>query len=193
MGLVFSFLVLKAGVLGAIYHELPHTAWHGSVSQAEAAQDVASAYRVSIPSLSIEAPVIRLPRTYWDAFEWEKLEIQMQEALTRGVIAYPHSAEPGQKGSLILVGHSSPPHAAAAKSEYGRVFADVPTLRAGDAIILQKGGAVFRYIVRDAVIVPAEDTSILKQQSKRKLLTLITCYPVGTTDERFVVTAELEE
>ena len=54
-------------------------------------------------------------------------------------------------------------------------------------------GDKFTYRVRKTEIVPPTYTQILLQEKLKKELVLFTCYPVGTTRERFVVWAELIE
>ncbi len=150
-------------------------------------------YTIDIPSLRILAPILLPSRRYWDAKEWDLLEEQMQVGLHNGAVAYPHSVRPGQNGALIIAGHSSPPDEQAKQSAFGSLFALVPTIKMGERIVVKTGDQEVEYEVIATTIVPASDTSILKQDEDESILKLITCYPVGTTRERFVVTARLVE
>lgn len=148
---------------------------------------------LSIPSLSIRAPVFLPSRRYWDARDWETLERQMQAGLLYGAVAYPHSVVPGDHGTVIIAGHSSPPGERARESRYGEIFASLPQIAEGERIMLRGAGQTVVYAVTQTMIVPAGDTTVLQQQRSASLLTLITCYPVGSTKERFVVIARRVE
>lgn len=151
--------------------------------------EVHPAYAISIPALHVRAPVLLPSTRYWNAKEWDMLERQMQTGLAEGAVAYPHSVRPGTVGTIVIAGHSSPPTDQARKGRYGDLFAELPSLVAGDQIILRAGDRSVTYEVLGGRVVPAGDTSVLAQQEGVALLTLITCYPVGSTRDRFVITA----
>ena len=56
--------------------------------------------------------------------------------------------------------------------------------------MIADGDERFTYVVTETFIVQAEDTGILDPVNAEGSLTLITCYPVGTTRQRFVVKAK---
>lgn len=155
--------------------------------------NISFAYSLSIPHLDIRTPVLKPSMQYWTSREWDLLEKQMQVALNSGAVAYPHSVTPGERGSIIIAGHSSPPNLRAAQSAYGNVFARIPELRAGESIFLFVAGEKLEYKVRDSEVVSSAATEILRQQDRENILKIITCYPVGTTKDRIVVTAVLVE
>ncbi|MEK7136680.1 MAG: sortase [Patescibacteria group bacterium] len=142
--------------------------------------------------LGITTPVSKPSLTRWKQRNWFGLEDQMQFGLLHGVVAYPHSPEPGEAGIVIIAGHSSAPTIEAQSSPYREVFARLPEARVGDVIELRsEDGAVYSYEVYDTAIIPPTETSILLQDKNVQELTLFTCYPIGTTQERFVVHARL--
>lgn len=147
------------------------------------------AFGIGIPDLGIRAPVLLPSRTHWDSQHWNLLEEQMQVGMLYGTVAYPHSLRPGAGGSLFIAGHSSPPSERAQESAYGAVFASLPEIEAGMQIVLTDGDERFSYVVTETFIVNASDTGILEPE-KGDTLTLITCYPVGTTRQRYVVKAK---
>lgn len=156
--------------------------------------EINRAWGISIPSLGIRAPVLLPSMKYWSTRSWEMLERQMQTGLSYGTVAYPHSSSPGEKGSLIIAGHSSPPDERAKLSDFGAVFAKVPEILIGEEIIVSRSGKQIRYRVEFTDIVSPDTTSILVQNpDEGGILRLITCYPVGTTKSRFIVTARLVE
>jgi LPXTG-site transpeptidase (sortase) family protein len=146
---------------------------------------------LSIPKINVRAPVLLAERTLWDTRSWELLEERMQDALVYGTVAYPHSVLPGQQGNLIVAGHSSPPDLRAGESQFGDVFHRLPELQVSDVItLLQPDGGYADYVVRSTKVVSASETEVLKQDHRGSILTLITCYPIGTTKDRWIVTAE---
>ena len=149
-------------------------------------------FSISIPSIGVRAPVLLPDRRYWDAKKWDLLEEQMQIALLNGTAAYPHSVRPGYLGSLIITGHSSPPDERAKESPYGRIFSRLPELKHDDKITIAWQGNVMTYRVVRISIVEPTDTEILAQGGDRPYLKLITCYPIGTTKQRIVITAVKE-
>ncbi|MBM3230944.1 sortase [Candidatus Peregrinibacteria bacterium] len=156
--------------------------------------EIRRAWSISIPSLGIRAPVFLPSDKYWSARAWDLLEEQMQIGLGYGSVAYPHSASPGARGALIIAGHSSPPDNRSANSPYGKLFATLPEISDASEIVVKRGDDAFTYVVQSTEIVSAQTTSILAQDvNDGRLLKLITCYPVGTTTNRFVVTARLKQ
>ena len=59
--------------------------------------------------LGIAAPIGKPSPGNWISRNWRALEDQMQYLLLNGLAAYPHSPKPGEAGSMIVAGHSSPP------------------------------------------------------------------------------------
>ena len=146
-------------------------------------------YTLSIPKIGIRASVYQPARTYWDDREWNLMEEQMQVGLSYGAVAYPHSVQPGRRGTVIIAGHSSPPDERAQQSAYGWLFRKLPDLQEGDTISILRGESFVDYTIESIAIVSSSATEILVQQSRQSILKLITCYPIGTTKERWVVTA----
>jgi LPXTG-site transpeptidase (sortase) family protein len=149
------------------------------------------AYGIAIPDLNVRSPVLFPSRRYWDDRDWDLLEKQLQVGLLYGAVAYPHSGRPGKKSALFIAGHSSPPNALAKESLFGDVFARLPDIALGSIITITDGEDRHRYVVADTLIVDASQTAILQvPDGSEGMLTLITCYPVGTTRQRFVVRAQ---
>ncbi len=147
-------------------------------------------YAISIPAIGVNAPVYVPARQYWNVQNWKMLEKQMQAGLTLGAVAYPHSVGAGDVGNLIIAGHSSPPNEQAKNSDYGHLFARIPELKVGDTITILENGSYVDYEVFQTELVSENETTILVEQDEDSLLKLITCYPVGTTRDRWVVTAK---
>ncbi len=139
---------------------------------------------LSIESLAINTPVIYVE---------DNTEAIFQEALARGVVHYPGTVRAGEYGNVYIFGHSS--DNAWAKGDYKTVFALLPRIEIGAKIILTDwNGNPFVYIVKETFVAAANDVHLLDQgEYKKRLLTLQTSYPVGTSLKRFIVIAEIEE
>lgn len=148
--------------------------------------------RLSIKSLNIDAPIIEptLGVEALQAKDWGTLEDQIHSSLLQGIAHYPGTAEPGQTGNAFLTGHSS--NVFWELSDYNTIFALLPKIELGTEITVFYKQNEYHYIVTEKKEVSPADVSILKQGNE-KILTLMTCTPVGTALKRLVVTAELVE
>jgi LPXTG-site transpeptidase (sortase) family protein len=93
------------------------------------------------------------------------------------------SAPLGTWGNYVLYGHDDIDH---------QILRDLPALRLGDRIVLDRAGTLFVYQVFDRRIVPPTDVGLLDQTAE-PILTLISCYPYGVDSERIVLLASLIE
>ena len=150
-------------------------------------------YYLSIPDIGVNTEVYIPSMDYWNSKNWDLLEKQMQIGLNEGAVAYPHSANAGELGTIIVAGHSSPPSEAAKQGGNGHLFANLPELTNGDKILIRRGADLHVYEIIGSKIVAAGETSILLQQQDESIMKLITCYPIGTTRDRYVITARLVE
>lgn len=141
--------------------------------------------QIEIPALGIRSPVLEPSRTLWNARAWSALEQDMQIAMRHGAVAYPQERP-------VILGHSSPPGGADI-GRNGTLFARLPELREGDRIILTMNGTPTTFTIRDFSVVQPRETGVLLGKSGEEILTLITCFPVGTTRERLVVRATREQ
>lgn len=148
--------------------------------------------RIRVPSLDINAQVVepQLGLDSLQAKDWNSLEEQIRSSLLSGVVHYPGTAEPGKIGNAFFTGHSS--NVLWEPSIYNTVFALLPDIEVGADIYVTNDQKEFHYRVISKKEVSPDDVSILKQ-GDQKILTLMTCTPVGTALKRLVVTAELVE
>lgn len=135
---------------------------------------------LSIPSLNIEAPLL-YPASGTN-------EAGFQKELQNGVVHYPNTANPGEKGNAYYFGHSS--DYAWAKGSYKEVFRQLPEIATGADIYISNESTTYHYRVRETRVIESNDTSVLTQGDEY-LLTLQTSYPVGTAQKRFIAIAEL--
>lgn len=146
--------------------------------------------RLIIPKIDKNIPLIESDPQKLIGADWQSIQETFQEDLKNGVIHYPGTAKPGQTGNAFITGHSS--YYPWNPGRYKTVFARLSKLEVGDDIVVYYDQQKYRYKVREKKEVKSDDVSVLAQSSE-KLLTLMTCSPVGTNIKRLVVVAELVE
>lgn len=144
--------------------------------------------RLLIPSLGLNVPIVIPPSDALLREDWERLEQDIQSALENGTIHYPGTARPGQAGNFFITGHSS--YYPWSKGKYKSVFARLPALNTGDEFWIYYGGDRHRYVIQDKKEVKPTDVHVLDQPLDRRIATLMTCVPVGTTLRRLILTAQ---
>jgi len=135
-----------------------------------------SHYTVSIPRLRIKDALVTVGG----------------DDLSRSLIQYGGTANPGEFGSTVIFGHSILPQFYNPQS-YRSIFSLLPTLKPGDEILINFDGILYKYAVYDYFEVSPDEIDILEQHYNRKELTLVTCVPPGTYLRRGIVKAKLVE
>jgi sortase A len=111
--------------------------------------------------------------------------------LEYGIVRYPGSAKPGEKGNSFIFGHSSNfPWIA---GEYNDVFSRLGQVEVGDIVFSYYGQKKYKYRVIEKKVVKPNDIGVLKNDETKKELTLMTCWPIGTTLNRLIIKTELIE
>lgn len=146
--------------------------------------------RLVIPKLGKNVPLVDVMIDRGANFETMQ-EVFMEE-LRKGVVRYPGTAEPGNLGNVFIFWHSS--NFPWVKSEYNDIFALLDKLEKGDEIIIYYFQKKYVYTVTEHREVKPGDVKTLETRDKTKReLSLMTCWPVGTTLDRLIVFAELNE
>jgi LPXTG-site transpeptidase (sortase) family protein len=144
--------------------------------------------RLIIPKLGENVPIVRPSMDALMKEDWKQFEADIQKALHDGVVHYPGSARPGQAGNFFLTGHSS--NYPWIKSDFNDVFARLNELDTGDTYSVYYGGDKHTYKIVKKYEVKPNNVSVLDQPSDKRIATLMTCTPVGTTLRRLIVQAE---
>jgi len=126
--------------------------------------------------ISLFAPVI-----------WDVPEASMLDRLKDGVTHYQGTSRPGEGGNVFLVGHSS--NYPWVRSDYNHVFALLDKLDTGDRLEVRRGTKSYLYDVTDKKIIRPGEVEIL-QNTPKETLTLMTCWPIGTSLKRLIVQAQ---
>lgn len=142
---------------------------------------VDTGFGIVIPNIEANARVIA------DVDPFDSREYQI--ALTRGVAHAKGSAKPGALGNIFLFSHSSVNFYEAAR--YNSVFYLLSKLEMGDTVNLYYTGTPYHYTITDKKIVAPTAVSYLEpSRQKEETLTLMTCWPPGTTYKRLMIIAK---
>ena len=141
---------------------------------------VGSEPEIIIPKINVQIPVVYGVKS--------TQERDVQKALEGGVLHYADTAQPGQNGNVVIVGHSS--NNIFNKGKYKFAFVLLSRLEPGDTFYLQKDGKRYTYEVYQKKIVKPDDISVLGPADRPATASLITCDPPGTSINRLVVTGE---
>ena len=116
---------------------------------------------------------------------------EYQWALTKGVAHAAGTAYPGHVGNTFIFAHSSTDWYIA--NRYNSVFYLLHKLEKGDEIDLYYQGQKYTYEVSDKRLAGAKDVQYLSNNSKdnTSVLTLMTCWPPGTTLKRLIIQAKI--
>ena len=106
--------------------------------------------RVVIPSIDVDALVV-------EGDSWEQLKL--------GVGHHLNSANPGERGNLVLSAHND---------IYGEIFRHLDDLELGDEVTVYSGEQPYRYIVTAKQIVEPTDVSVLSATTKPSAWSCVT-------------------
>lgn len=143
--------------------------------------------RVIIPKIGKNIPLVDIKNRNV-GWEEELNDIFMKE-LENGIIRYPGSAKPGEDGTSFIFGHSS--NFPWIKWDYNDVFALLDNVEFEDEVIVYYGQEKYVYKIREKRVITPGDVSVLERNKNKSEITLMTCWPIGTTLNRLIVTWEL--
>lgn len=137
-----------------------------------------TAQRIIISAVGIDAAVVSPESRDFTA---------LNRALQQGVVHYPGSPGPGERGNMFLFGHSTA--LPVVRNPAYQAFNRIQHLRAGDTVRLQTSDREYWYAVRSVTVRQAHDAEI-NFIADGALLTLSSCNVLGAKEDRFVVEAE---
>lgn len=138
----------------------------------------AQTYRLNVPKLGVNAPMINNVSGADEAIYLQAIE--------KGVAHFAGTPLPGEGGNTVIFGHSA--YFKNKPGAYKEVFKSLDQLKAGDTVAISRGRLFWRYKVTESKIVEPDDLSVI-QAAGQPTLTLITCWPPGTIEKRYVVRA----
>ncbi len=107
--------------------------------------------------------------------------------MNKGFWHFPSSNFPGQKGNTVIIGHryaKLPPNK--------DTFFNLDKVKVGDRIEILQLDSKYTYIVTETKIVEKNDISVLQDYSDYRI-TLVTCSPLWSSDQRLVVIGKLDK
>lgn len=138
--------------------------------------------RLVIPKINVDVPVI---------YDISPDHTSQMSAMQKGVahFAIPGAnSHPGEIGNTVLSGHSS--NDLFDVGDYKFIFAQLEKLKTGDTIYANYEGKRYTYVVTKTETVKPSNVAALIYPTDKPVMTLITCTPLGTALNRFLVTAE---
>lgn len=138
--------------------------------------------KIEIPKIGTSA-VIANPTT---------TDITALDALLHnGAVRYPTSAKLGEKGNVVLFGHSS--YLPVVLNPNYKTFNGIQKLAAGDTITVYSSGMAYTYAVQSVAKESAASDAGIDLAVSGRVLTLATCNSFATKTDRFIVTANFVE
>ena len=145
--------------------------------------------RIVIPKIGKNIPLLDVKDRQVD---WVvELNNIFMEELENGVVRYPGSAKPWELWNAFIFGHSS--NFPWLDGDYKDVFALLHKLEAWDEVIVFYWQRKYTYRMKEKEVIRPGDVDILKRDKGISELTLMTCWPVGTTLNRMILIGELVE
>lgn len=127
-----------------------------------------SATRIIIPSIEVDAPI-------GEGTDWESLKYKVGHQ--------PNTANPGQRGNMVLAAHND---------VYGEIFRYLPDVPVGEVITIYAGEETFRYQITERRIITPDQVEVMLPTTG-PTTTLISCYPYLIDTHRIVLFGELIE
>jgi sortase A len=148
---------------------------------AQVMEPVNKEFSILIPKINANAPVI----AHVDPYNPRIYQYKLRE----GVAHAKGSALPGKGGNSFLFAHSAGNFYDA--SRYNAVFYLLTKLEAGDEVNIFYKGERIRYAVTSKRLVDPGSVHYLAR-TKEETLTLMTCWPPGTTLKRLIVQGKVK-
>jgi len=143
---------------------------------------VSAESRLIIPKINVDVPV---------TYDVGTDNASQMKAMEGGLAHFPiagASSHPGEIGNTVLAGHSS--NDLFDVGDYKFIFAQLEKLSVGDTIYANYNSKRYTYTVTRTETVKPTEVNKLVYATDKPVLTLITCTPLGTALNRFLVTAE---
>ncbi len=132
--------------------------------------------RLIIPKIKINAPIV-----------WSAPKDEIITKLKEGVAHYQGTSLPGENGNVFITGHSS--NFWWDNGLFKQVFALLDKLENNDKIFITYEKQLYIYQVEKSEVVNPNQIEVMNP-ADHSIVSLMTCYPVGTTINRLVVSAK---
>ena len=139
--------------------------------------------RLLIPKIAVDVPIV------WDANAADTNSLN--KAMDKGIVWFNiqgANAKPGEKGNFVVSGHSS--NDWTDSGDYKFIFARLEKMAAGDVVYANYNGTRYTYKITGTKVVKPTDVASLQIGNDKPYITLITCTPLGTAQNRLLVFGE---
>mgnify|MGYP000932656905 FL=1 len=139
--------------------------------------------RLLIPKIAVDVPIV------WDANAADTNSLN--QAMDKGIVWFNiqgANAKPGEKGNFVVSGHSS--NDWTDSGNYKFIFARLEKMSAGDVVYANYNGTRYTYKITGTKVVKPTDVASLQIGNDKPYITLITCTPLGTAQNRLLVFGE---
>ena len=154
-----------------------NTSEHVDTRETQAIEVSRVPLQIIIQSIGVDTSIIAPESTSIDVLD---------RALLLGAVHYPGSADLGEKGNVLLFGHSS--HLPVVRNKAYKAFNDIDELEAGDEIRVLSDTHEFIYEVQHVSLEKAQNAKVYFDASL-PMLTLVTCDNFGSEEDRWIATA----
>lgn len=138
---------------------------------------------IFIPAIGVRVPLVEPVSDSQNVIE---------ATLNSGAVIYPNTTDFGQYGNSVILGHSF--NFPWLGNEYTQIFSHLDKLKEGDLIRIVSDGEIFKYVVTGSQTLSVKEANRLVAESTgTNTLHLLSCWPVGSSLYRIVVSAELIE
>lgn len=151
-------------------------------TQSPIIKPVSTDFGIVIPKINANAPVVKDV----DAFDSNIY----QQALSKGIAHAKGTSRPDTAGNTFLFAHSAENWLNA--SRYNAVFYLLYKLEKGDEFSVYYKGKEYIYKIEEKKTVSAENVEVMNTSSYPRSVTLMTCWPPGTTFQRLIVIGSLQ-
>ncbi|PID70509.1 hypothetical protein CSB37_02365 [bacterium DOLZORAL124_38_8] len=175
-------IMKKVGVKRATIKKTPESVFTSVIGDLKV---YPSDNRIVLPRIGKNVPLVEVEAKK----NWHALETNIQKGLQNGVVVHPISHHPGNFGNFFLTGHSS--YYKWDPGRYKDVFALLHELKEGDTVDVYWSGKKYTYKLDESRVIPPTEVSVLDQPTDQKIITLMTCTPIGTNTNRLIWTGKL--
>jgi sortase A len=124
--------------------------------------------RIQIPAINVDAQIVA-------GDTWDQLK--------KGVGHHIGSANPGERGNLVLSAHND---------VFGEIFRHLDQLQPGDEVIVYSGSQRYRYSISQQRLVKPTQVEVMASTNE-PTVTLISCYPYLVNNQRIVLSGQLSQ
>ena len=162
----------------------------GAHAPATAGDTAPLPYRLQIPAIDVDVPVVELG--WHPAMDREGQIFSEWDVAEYAAGWHQNSALPGTTGNVVMSGHNN---------ILGAVFRELDQLKRGHEVYVWAGGRRYTYIVERVVVVPEKYAKPEQRVANARWigpfndsrLTLVSCWPRNDNTHRIVVVAHLQQ